>query len=282
MITSVIVTGASGFIARNLIFRLRQNTRFSVIGTSRSVGPFTDVQVKDYRETPSGDILIHLGEESERARVNRYGDSDLKKSKAITEELLGKNYQYAVYASSYAVYGEHSETPFDENSAIHLRDNYTRTKIDSEEKFIENAGAVIRLSNVIGPGMSDKNVLSDILTQLKDDGPITVRNDKPVRDFIWVDDVCTALEQMIFYRPKGIYNLGSGRGISVQELALTVLRQTGQQEREIHSLQSETETTICVLDTTKLKKRLAWGALTSINDAARMLAVATLEGLKES
>ena len=41
--------------------------------------------------------------------------------------------------------------------------------------------------------MSKNNVLSDIISQTSTSGPLYVQNDRPIRDFVALDDVVNAL-----------------------------------------------------------------------------------------
>ena len=48
----------------------------------------------------------------------------------------------------------------------------------------------------MGRGMAELNVLSTILGQIPGQGPLEVRDDRPSRDFLWVEDAAEALELM--------------------------------------------------------------------------------------
>jgi UDP-glucose 4-epimerase len=271
MTITAVITGASGFIAGKLAAGLGKNSAFDVIAVSRTGGKGVQARVDDYCQTPAGDILVHLAEDRDRGRVNQMGDRYRTQSGAVLDALLAKQYQYVIYGSSSAVYGEHGDAPFREDAALHAQDTYTRTKLENERKILAVGGAVVRLSNVIGPGMAKNNVLSDIFAQISTEEPVKIRNDRPVRDFIWIDDVCAALVQIMLHRPAGVFNLGSGFGISIGDLARVILSQTGQPERAVQALRATPESNISVVDMTKLKTRLDWSLGFDINDAVRLL-----------
>ena len=74
--------------------------------------------------------------------------------------------------------------------------------------------------------MAENNVLSKILSQVSNGGPINLRNLSPVRDFILIDDVLSALELLIIKANSGVFNVSSGGGHSIKDLAETVLKIT--------------------------------------------------------
>lgn len=81
--------------------------------------------------------------------------------------------------------------------------------------------------------MSSNNVLSDIIRQLIRHGPVVIRNDSPSRYFKSVTDVAELLNILVKKSYGGIFNIGSGIGISVRELVGMILKLTGQYKREI-------------------------------------------------
>jgi len=67
--------------------------------------------------------------------------------------------------------------------------------------------------------MAPNNVLSDIISQIPGKAHLFVNNDTPIQDFIWIEDVVRAIELFILTRCSGIYNIGSGKGISIRDLS---------------------------------------------------------------
>ena len=60
MTTSIVITGATGFIGRALCKRLEEKKEFSIIKVTRSTKLKSGFcHVTSYQKTPPGDILIH-------------------------------------------------------------------------------------------------------------------------------------------------------------------------------------------------------------------------------
>lgn len=252
----IVITGASGFLGHHLLKRL-SNLGVDHIGLSRSSQPGL-VHVNDYKDTPNGDVLVHLGETNDRGLVNKLSSVYEKRAISVLGELIKKGYQKIIYASSSVLYGEAYTSPCKVSDDVFIVDTYTRVKRRSEEAVLASGGVVARLSNLYGPGMSDSNVLSAILRQLKENGPVRLLNTLPVRDFLWVEDAADALVAMIYSDVSGIYNVGSGLGTSIAELAHEVIVSAGQETREVVPSSAGAKKTSLVLDISQTTSDLNW------------------------
>lgn len=256
--SKVILTGASGFIGTELTKKLRSINEIEVLPVSRSKKDNSFIQVSTYKEAPSGDVLVHLAEPSDRSIVNQLSSKDLESINNDLKFLLKKNYKKIVYCSSSVVYGDYGSTPYKETKVIEPYDKYSNMKIQSEQQILKHNGIVARISNVIGGGMSKNNVLSDIISQLPDNGNVYLQNMNPIRDFIAIEDVIEALVAMIMIGEKGIYNIGSNRGISIKDLARIVLETQGNNERGVKDQNLNDGNSYNVVDITKMKKTFNW------------------------
>ena len=259
MTTKIVITGATGFIGIALCRKLEEKKEYSVIKVTRSQEGMTGFfRVTNYQQTPSGDILIHLGEDSDRARVNKMGDPYRKNTGEVIESLSIKGYKKIVYCSSSIVYGDKGTRPYKENMPTYADDIYSIAKLENEDRVLSLGGIVVRFSNVIGNGMSKNNVLSDIIKQLSEQTSITIRNIKPMRDFILIDDVVDAIVRLIQKEVSGVFNIGSGIETSVSQLTKTVLNVAKQKDRKINSIIKKSEYSYNVLDIDKIKKVTNW------------------------
>ena len=94
--SSIVITGASGFLGRALTARINSFGLSCTAVSRRNEDGFH--QVADYRDTPAGDIIIHLAEEPDRATVNSLGESYLDHSAAVVS-MLSKRAGTLIYAS---------------------------------------------------------------------------------------------------------------------------------------------------------------------------------------
>ena len=259
-----VITGASGFVGCHLHARLIA-TGAHVIAVSRQPRAGM-LQVDDYGRSPDGDVLIHLGEESDRAVVNRAGEAYLDVSVRIVSALAARRYRRFVYISSGTVYGDASPQPSKPGDAVIANDIYNRAKLTNEGIVLAAGGGVARLSNLYGEGMAASNVLSDIIAQVPGSGPLVVRDAAPVRDYLYVGDVAEALARFAESNYSGIVNVATGIGTSVRRLAEIASAAAGQAGREVVSTNSTACPSTNVLDTKATSAILDWRPRMDLTD----------------
>lgn len=219
----IVVTGASGFVGHRLVKELLRRGVETCAIARRPLEFVNSVVVDSYFDTPKGDILIHLAENSNRAEVNKMGDDYASEAKKLTKYLISKGYERIIFASSVVVYGDKVKELHKPTDSVFFDDIYSQSKLECELLIKENGGVIARMSNLYGSGMSSDNVFSKIIDQVPCIDKIKIWNDKPVRDFLWVDDAVDALVKMALGKSKGIYNVASGNAVSINELIKTVL-----------------------------------------------------------
>ena len=269
--TKIVITGATGFIGKTLCRSLENVTGYSVVPVTRKKNKPGFYFSSDYRDAPPGDVLVHLGEDSDRARINSTGEAYRRESGEVVDSLLDCGYKIVIYCSSAVVYGDSGTKPYTEKMPVYPVDTYSQAKLENEERVLNAGGSVIRLANVIGPGMAVNNVLSDILAQMTAAGPVTVRNGRPIRDFVWVDDVAQALISLVQKQDPGIYNVGTGVGVSIQELAEMFITIAGKDQKEVHSMASSSGHSYNVVDIEKMKSTFGWSPTVTLSRSIRSL-----------
>ncbi|MDR3733947.1 MAG: NAD(P)-dependent oxidoreductase [Acidobacteriaceae bacterium] len=258
---TVIVTGATGFVGRNLLQRLAcQVDRVIAInrGDVLPTGPsgvalsrIEQVAVRDLGALdPGADaIVVHLA-------ASRYDAVKFRTDQAriLVEnvDLAGWIYSFCAekginevrLASSIAVYGASQivlddQQPLPENDPFVSEMMYGWSKRVAEtysRLFLEKYGihtVAFRLSNPYGPfdAIDEESahvVPAFVIRALCGDGPFTIRgNPAATRDFIFIDDVVDVLTRSLSWRERtGVFNLATGQNVTIQYLAETVLRLT--------------------------------------------------------
>lgn len=273
---AIVITGASGFLGRVLSARLRDRGH-SVIAVSRT--PFVHAaevifrQVATYSDinSPDGSVLIHLAEPRDINLMETDGERHALDTIRLSEMLLVRHSGPAIYASSVAVYGDMSDRRHKPTEALHPLTTYGRTKLECEQRFLAVGGTVVRLSNLYGPGMAGNNVVSDILAQIPGTGPLMVRSADPIRDFLWVEDAADALIRVVERESKGIFNIASGKSVSVGQLAQTTLRIAGEPGRPIVNLERTHPLSQIYLDVSETTSQIGWTSETTIDQGLSKL-----------
>jgi len=271
----IVVTGASGFVGRALTRRLA-DLGHEVLALSRRQGPGL-LTVADYRDCPAGEVLVHLAQEADRARFNQAGEAAVMATVAQFEDLLAQPWQQVVYASSGAVYGDGCATPRRPDAATNKGNPYIRCKLACEALVLHHQGLVARLANLYGPGMSRASVLADILAQIPGTGPLRLKDVSPVRDFLQVNDAACGLATLAESAGTGIFNLGSGLGMRIGELAGLALELAGEDDRQVVSTEPGSRPSWNLLDITATTERFGWRPQLSLREG-----LAELLSLKSS
>jgi nucleoside-diphosphate-sugar epimerase len=266
---TVVVVGASGFIGRNLVRRLKgEVARILPVSTGAT-------EVEGIPGLRLGDLAnLDIGPDAVVVDVAAYRH-DAARFAAAQAEILVRNVELAgqVYelcarngiteirsASSIAVYPA-AETEFDDGSPIDLNSEphdgelmYAWSKRIGEiyarlfaRKYAVNTIA-FRLTNPFGPhdalDEAKAHVIpAFIIRALTGRAPFAIRgNPQASRDFIFVGDVCEVIYRSLGMRGRrGTYNLGSGENTTIGQLARTILRLVGR-EWEVVSSGSDVST----------------------------------------
>lgn len=261
----VVVTGASGFIGKAVCGKLEL--------AGAEVLRVPSSEVPRWASMPDA-VCVHLAANNDVAQLESRYELRRDEAAALARQLLEKGFQRIVFASSALVYGDAEETPRTEDSPLKPTTAYGRLKGELEGLFGPNA-ACARISNVYGPGMSSKNVFSDILRQLRAGGLVKVRNLTSVRDYIHVDDVADALTALALGAEAGAFNVSTGRGVGVRELVSLAARAHGKENVRVEAAEELSAASHLVLDPGRLAAACGWRARIRLEEGVAALAEAT-------
>jgi UDP-glucose 4-epimerase len=230
----ILVTGNNGFVGKALVKRLGEEG-YEVTGFDIDDG---DIAGKDPFQSLTGrdfDYVFHLAgktfvpdswkEPFEFYRVNVLGTLNVL-------ELCRSEKCGLTYVSSY-VYGTPEYLPIDEKHPVKAYNPYSQSKILAEEvvKFYQEnfdvQTCILRPFNIYGPGQPDNFLIPEMISKFLDENQnvVHVKDTRPKRDFLYVDDF---IESLIFSMsvPREIFNVGSGRSVSVNQILEVITKIT--------------------------------------------------------
>lgn len=244
----ILVTGAGGFLGTHLCTALATNgyrgrvvafDNFS-IGSPKHLerlGSALNIVNGDIRKpadvepvVAGSDLIFHLAAISDP----RQCDKEPELANAVNVEgtrniVRAARSKRLVFLSSAAVYGPNGSAPISEQHKLTIEGVYARTKAEGEKICLTAAAAgtlevaVVRNFNTYGGGQSRNFLIPKLVTEGLSKHSIEIWNCQPVRDFTYVADTVGALIDLGHSDVTGeVYNLGSGKGHRVGEIAMTI------------------------------------------------------------
>lgn len=223
MTKTILMTGAGGFIGRNLKPFLEKNG-FSVIAPKSKDYDFTDEKtVADLVFTYQPDLFILAG---------FYGISSPKNIPDDAEEknlAIFNNFLKAANGKTIFTFGSGAE--FDKSRDIKKakesdlgqalpKDNYGRAKYALSQEIKKHSNVYnLRLFGVYGPGEFDSRFITHASKCNLARKAITIRQDV-VFDYIPVEDLCEIILRFINKKPKAQFiNITPDKSISLSQIA---------------------------------------------------------------
>ena len=208
----------------------------------------------------------------------------------VLETALKNKVEKVLFASSGAVYGEAHYLPMDENHPLEPHWPYGVSKLCAERyciQFYKLFGldvTVFRYSIVFGPREWFGRVLTMFIKRifLEHKPPVVFGDGKQLRDYVYVRDLVQA-HMLAIEKEKSagqVFNVSSGKGISVEDLARKLVKLSGKsleiifdnpEEGKDSKYQPERvrlkgELRNFVLDNEKIRKFLGWEPKTSFKE----------------
>jgi UDP-glucose 4-epimerase len=257
----IVVTGASGFIGRHVVAELLKaghrvetvhrgealplpavgHTREDVLSPeARAAAQAADAVV---HLAGRGDVQASFKEPFEYSRLNALGSLNML-------EGLRQTGGHLILASTQRVYAPASE-PLREDAPLAPTDPYAVSKLVAEQwcrmyaEQLDVPTTVVRLFSVYGPGQvgqGTSGVVSIFLDRARRGEPLEVHSTQR-RDLTYVGDVARGVRLAVEQpRPGGrVYNVATGVGTSLQELARLVCRVAGSSSAVVPPSQDSSE-----------------------------------------
>lgn len=243
--TQILVTGGCGFIGRRLIARMLADGQGPITvldnETTADRSALADLPVTmvagDIRDAglldgilPGIEQVIHLAAHTRvtDSIVDPLTNFDINVVGSLTllEAMRRHGVRHLVNASTGGAILGDAPSPMHENMVPRPLSPYGAAKLAVEGYASAYGGAYgftcasLRFSNVYGPGSRHKgSVVAAFFKNILAGQPLVVHGDgSQVRDYVYIDDLCTGILQALRGGHHGVFQLGTGRATNLSEL----------------------------------------------------------------
>jgi len=292
----VLVTGADGFIGSHLTETLVKRgakvraftcyNSFNSWGWLDSLDKETlsaiDVFSGDVRD-PNGvaqategvEIVFHLaaliGIPFSYHSPDSYVDTNIKGTLNVLQAARRYDVKKLIHTSTSEVYGTAQKVPIAEDHPVNPQSPYAATKAAADQlalsffRSFDLPVAVLRPFNTFGPRQSARAIIPTIVSQLYSDAPaIQLGGLNSTRDFNFVGNTVEAFLRLAETpgTEGDVYNSGSGKEITIGDLAEKISRITGVNKpiatdpQRLRPAKSEVERLLC--DASKIRQVCSW------------------------
>ena len=274
---SCLVLGGAGFIGSHLVDGLKAaGHQVRVFDRPREFLDPADLQ----RALPGAELVFHLISTTVPKNSNENPALDIESNIAGTArllELLRKHppRRLIFISSGGTVYGVPRATPIRESHPTDPISSYGIHKLAIEKYLHMNHALygldyrVLRVANAYGERQrTDKaqGAVAVFLERVLRGEPIQIWGDGTVvRDYVYVGDIVQALLKALGYAGgQRIFNIGSGRGVSLNELVEAIAAVIGRRPAVQYTAARRFDVPVNVLDTSLARQELGWTAATPL------------------
>lgn len=295
MFKRALATGGAGFIGSYLAKALLNDGLEVIILDDLSMGKIENIpeggefvkgDVRSERDVTKAlrgvDIVFHeAARVSIRSSVRGFYDdaeSNLMGTLNLLRCCVGSEVKKIVYASSMAVYADcDSPIQIEEGYLLEPISPYGISKL-AAEKYCLNFSAnthidchVLRYFNTFGAGQTLTpyvGVITIFINRLLEGQlPVIFGDGEQKRDFVHVSDIVSANLLSKYSRlPRGIYNIGTRIGTSINEIADLLCQKINPKISPIHTEKHPGELKYSIADTSRAERDLGYRSKAKLQD----------------
>ncbi|PIR26676.1 MAG: hypothetical protein COX62_01635 [Deltaproteobacteria bacterium CG_4_10_14_0_2_um_filter_43_8] len=228
MTNKIIVVGKNSYIGSYLTESLRTRDCEVVLLSSKDCDFRNLKEVNAFFSTLSGhSVTIVFLAVIKKDDSNNYQSylNNISLVNNLIQAGVSKNIRSIVYLSSVDVYGNKPILPISEQTKIEPDTWYGLAKYTCEwiltsTELLNCPIAILRIPGIFGNACNDKSVIGKMISNSITDARIEITgNEKNLRDYVCVDDVCALIWLCICKQYHGLVNVASGKSRSILDIA---------------------------------------------------------------
>lgn len=306
---TILITGGAGFIGSNFVQHIYEhhpawkiivldaltyagnpdNISQEIMGSGRFEFWYGSVTqpVLVGKLMPLANYVVHFAAETHVARSifdnSRFFETDVIGTQVMMNAALeSQKLERFIHISTSEVYGTALTEPMTEEHPLNPTSPYAGAKCGADrlvysylQTYTKFPGVILRPFNNYGPRQHLEKLNARFITNALQDKPLKIHGDgSNSRDWIYVEDTCAAIERALlvdFQKIRGeAINLGTGRHLSIAEIADTILQSMGKSKDFITKTPERPgEVKKHISCTQKAKKLLGFTAKTTFEEGIK-------------
>ena len=248
---------------------------------------FLKLDIRNYpalrKAIKSVELIVHLAAlidaHESVIRPNLYHEINVNGTLNILRLCKDLKIRKLIFTSSAAVYGEARYLPIDEEHSLNPLTPYGATKVACEayiSAFHSSYGIsaiILRVFNAYGPKQlgTYAGVISNFIKRALSNKPLIIYGDgKQTRDFVYVSDVVKAIIKALKSNVDfGVFNVGSGKPTSINELAELIKELTNRELKIVHENDRIGDVRHSYANIKRIKEVLEWVAEVELREGLR-------------
>ena len=242
----IVVTGARGFLGRYCVQELSKlniplflTTSNNRISKEEKIHYLDLEKPENYDNLPDTiDTVIHLAaaipQKNEVIPFSRFMEVNASGVRLLMEAAAKRGCVRFIYASTQMLVEKPFFLPVNEVHPMVLLSDYGLSKAVGEKyclfyaKSYNMEAISLRLARIYGAGENPGFVLTRFIDLARKGLPLIVHGSGNIlRDLLYVKDAARAVVCALQSKATGIFNIGSGKGVSIKELAESIARVFG-------------------------------------------------------
>lgn len=290
---NVLITGGAGFIGHHLVKRLLQEHNWKItIIDNLSNGDISNLNlqsdkmkfyledirngsvISDIVQKESIDTCIHLAAKISvvDSLVDPFDTADVnvRGTLSMLDACSKNDVNKFVFASSAAVYGQPKTLPLREEYVLQPLSPYGASKV-AGEAFVSSYGNSRKIQNTISLrffnifGEAQSREYAGVITKFSERlskrlPPIIYGDGGQIRDFVFVDDVVQAILLATETEVTDVFNVGTGKPTSINDLAQLMIRLFRLDLQPIYDEANNGDVTLSLADIEKASNLLRFNA----------------------
>ena len=221
----ILITGASGFIGKNVLEILGKKYDFYYLNRE-NLNQLIQNRKFQYNHIKF-DCILHcaavISVPDKNISSYEYYNFNINSSLALASLCIDMKIKKFIYLNTYG-YGNFVKNPIDETNKLSPLTSYAKSKYLAEKLLFEFLFKEInvisfRIFNLFGKYQNPFFLIPSIIDQAIKGNDVYVNNSETKRDYLYILDLINLLDKAFdISNIKGIYNVGSGKSYGAEEI----------------------------------------------------------------